>query len=546
MMKSVMNSVSMMVLAALLAFPAYGRADEGHLQTGPPPEQLGEVHFPVSCDPSVQKPFDRAVALLHSFWYDEAKRAFASVAKSDPNCAMAYWGVAMTLFHPLWGMPEKAALKEGAAAVGQAAAMGGGSDRERGYIQALSAFYRDAETRDHRSRAVAYEQAMGALAGRFPEDREATIFYALALNATALPNDKSYTNQKKAGSLLEPLFAEMPNHPGVAHYLIHSYDNPLLAPRALAAARAYAKIAPSVPHALHMPSHIFTRLGLWNESIQSNLASANAAEEEAVRSGNPAAREPKFHAMDYLAYAYLQEGRDPEARKILEILKLTRKDIPEGSASAAYAASAIPVRYFFERHKWSEGLAIITQKTTYPWTDALIHFARAVSAARVGKNVHAQVETDMLAIIRDGLKKSNQTFWADQVEVQHLAAEGWLAHAKGENDKAIQLMRAAADLEESMEKSPVTPGPVLPAREMLAELYLEVRFPKQALGSFEAVLAAAPNRFNALAGAAHAAEMLQDLGKARSYYEKLLAVAGADSPRPEVIEAKAFLAKGAQ
>lgn len=511
---------------------------------GSPPEQLGEVHFPISCDPSAQKPFDRAVALLHSFWYDEAKRAFVEAGKADPNCAMTYWGVAMTLFHPLWGMPEAAALKEGAAAISQAAAMGGGSDRERGYIQALGAFYRDAETRDHRSRSVAYEQAMEALAARFPEDREATIFYALALNATAFPNDKSYANQKKAGSLLEPLFAEMPNHPGVAHYLIHSYDNPLLAPRALAAARAYAKIAPSVPHALHMPSHIFTRMGLWKESIASNLASANAAEEEAIRSGNPAAREPKFHAMDYLVYAYLQEGRDPEARKILEILKLTRKELPENSASAAYAASAIPSRYFFERHKWAEGLAIITQKSSYPWTDALIHFSRAVAAARVGKNVHAQVETDMLAIIRDKLKKDNQSFWADQVEVQRLAAEGWLAYAKGEKDKAIQSLRAAADLEESMEKSPVTPGPVLPAREMLAELYLDVRFPKQALASYEAVLASAPNRFNALAGAAHAAEKLQDLGKARGYYEKLLAVAGSDSPRPEVDEAKAFLAKG--
>jgi tetratricopeptide (TPR) repeat protein len=538
-----MKAVWIFFLMVLSIFPALSRADEGHGPLGTPPEQIGEVHFLISCDPSMQKPFNRAVALLHSFWYDEAKRAFAAVAESDPRCAMAHWGVAMTLFHPLWGMPDEAALKEGAAAIGKALAIGGGSDREKGYIEALALFYQDADPRNHRARSVAYEQAMEALAARFPDDREATIFYALALNGTAFPDDRNYTNQKKAGSLLEPLLAEMPNHPGVAHYLIHSYDSPLLASRALSAARAYAKIAPSVPHALHMPSHIFTRLGLWQESITSNIASANAAEEQAILSGNPAAREPKFHAMDYLVYAYLQTGGDIEAKKLLEILKLTRKDIPEGSASAAYAASAIPARYYFERHRWTEGLAIITQKTTYPWTDALIHFARAVGAARADKKVHAQVEINMLAAIRDHLKRDNQGYWADQVEVQRRAAEGWLAHAKGENGPAVQFMRTAADLEDSMEKHPVTPGPILPAREMLAELYMEVRFPKEALASYEAVLATAPNRFNALAGAAHAAEQTKDLKKARSYYEKLLSVAGTDSPRPEVKEAKDFLAK---
>lgn len=538
-----MKSIWTCFLIVLFIFPVFSYGDEGHRPTGAPPEQLGEVHFPVSCDPSVQKPFNRAVALLHSFWYDEAKQTFAAIVKSDPNCAMAHWGVAMTLFHPLWGMPDAADLKEGAAAIGQAAAMGGGTDRERGYIEALRAFYRDAEKQDHRARMVAYEQAMEALAARFPDDREATIFYALALNGAAFPNDRSYTNQKKAGGLLEPLLIEMPNHPGAAHYLIHSYDNPQLADRALSAARAYAKIAPSVPHALHMPSHIFTRLGLWNESILSNVASANAAEQQATESGNPAAREPKFHAMDYLVYAFLQEGRDKEARKILDMMKLTRKEIPESSASAAYAVAAIPARYYFERHHWNEGLAIITQKSAYPWTDALIHFARAVGAARSGKPIHAQLEINMLAGIRESLKKEKQDYWADQVEVQKKAAEGWLAHAKGENNAAVQFLREAADLEDSMEKHPVTPGPILPAREMLAELYMEIRFPKEALASYEAVLAVAPNRFNALAGAARAAERVKDSGKARRYYEKLLAVAGADSARPDVKEAIGFLKK---
>lgn len=539
-MKSVLI-IFLMVLSA--AFPCFSEADEGHGQTGTPPEQLGEVHFPIVCDPSAQKPFDRAVALLHSFWYDEARRAFAEVAKNDPNCAMAHWGKAMTLFHPLWGMPDAAALKEGLAAIGQAAAMGGGSDRERGYIQALSTFYRDSETRDHRSRMVAYEQAMEALAARFPEDREAKIFYALALNGTALPNDQSYANQKKAGSLLEPLFSEMPNHPGVAHYLIHAYDTAALAGRALGAARAYAKIAPSSAHALHMPSHIFTRLGLWQEAIESNTASANAAEAQAVRSGNPAAREPKFHAMDYLAYAFLQQGRDQEARKVLETLNLARKEIPESSASAAYAAAAIPARYSFERHQWPEGVAIVTQKSPYPWTDALIHFARAVGGARSRKTALAQAEAKMLAGIRDRLKKEKQVYWADQAEVQRLAAEGWLAHAKGENGLAVKLLRAAADLEDSTEKHPVTPGPILPAREMLADLYMKVRFRKEALASYEAVLAGAPNRFNTLVGAARAAGALGDSNKARGYYEKLLAIAGSDSSRPELKEAKAFLEK---
>lgn len=543
-----MKRVWMVLLGLFLAFPSFGWADEGHDEPGAPPEQVGEVAFVVSCDPAVQERFNRAVALLHSFWYDEAKRAFEGVAEADPACSMAHWGVAMTLFRPLWGMPDAAALKEGSEAIGKAAEIGTESERERGYIGALSAFYRDFDSRDHRTRILAYEAEMESLVNRFPDDREATIFYALALNGAALPTDPTHANQKKAGSLLEPLLAEMPNHPGIAHYLIHSYDTPGLADGALSAARAYAKIAPSVPHALHMPSHIFTRLGLWRESIDSNLASAKAAEEHAARSGEPGAAEPKFHAMDYLMYAYLQQGRDAEAKTIFEILKSLEKEIPK-SASAAYASAAIPTRYYLERHRWAEALSITARSSSYPWTDALIHFARAVGAARSGKIQQAQFEIKKLGAIRDALKKQNQPYWADQVEVQRRAAEGWLFHAKGENGMAMKSLRAAADLEERMEKHPVTPGPLLPAREMLGEFYLALsgRFSKDALASYEAVLAAAPNRFNALAGAARAAKRTQDLGKARSYYEALLTVAGeADGARPELKEAKAFLAKARQ
>lgn len=540
-----MPSLILFFLASILFFPSIGRADEGHDATALPSSRLGEVHFPVSCDPKVQKDFDRAVALLHSFWYDEAKRAFASVAESDPRCAMAHWGVAMTLFRPLWGMPNDAALKEGLAALEKAAVVGTESSREQGYLEALLEFYREPDSRDHRMRAVAYEKAMEALSNRFPEDKEAVIFHALALNGAALPTDQTYENQKRAGALLEPLMTEMPNHPGIAHYLIHSYDSPALAERALPAARAYAQIAPAVPHALHMPSHIFTRLGFWQESIQSNLASAAAADAHAKQTGKPSLREPQFHAMDYLAYAYLQEGRDMEVKALLDTLASIQKEIPEGAASPAYAAAAIPARYALERRRWPEAVVLIPRPSiAAPWTEGITHFARAVGAARSGKIKQAQTEVKKLTTLRDALKKQNQTYWADQVEVQRTAAEGWLAHAKGENGKAIKLMRAAADQEEGMEKHPVTPGPIVPAREMLAELYQTVRLHKDALASYEAVLAGAPNRFNALVGAARAAEKSRDPKKARTYYEKLLEVAGrSDGTRPELKEAKAFLAK---
>ncbi|MGH7846977.1 MAG: tetratricopeptide repeat protein [Candidatus Binatia bacterium] len=510
-------------------------------------EKLGQVRFPVSCTVGAQKEFDRALAALHSFWYEEALSAFTVVTETDPRCAMGYWGIAMSIYYPLWVPPSQATLKKGMNAIEKAKSIGAKSDRERSYIAAIEVFYKDSNKLDHRTRAVAYEKAMEQIYLRYPEDQEAAVFYALALNATAPPADNTYAKQLKAGEILEKVFAEQPNHPGVAHYIIHSYDNPPLASRGLPAAQRYAKIAPAVPHAQHMPSHVFTRLGLWQESIQSNLGSVAASKEYSAKTHPGAAYYEHLHALDYLVYAYLQSAQDQKAKGVLDELLTIQKVQPE-AFQAAYAFAAIPARYALERRRWSEAAALTVHPTTFPWSrfpwaEAVTHFARAVGSAREGNFADARKNIEKLKSLRDTLVEAKNKYWAEQVEIQMGVATAWVARAEGKNADAIKLMRSASDLEDSTDKHPVTPAPIQPAREMLGEMLLELGDPAQALKEFEASHRVEPNRFRGLYGAAKAAELSGDQKKAKTYFAKLVAISEkAESERPELIEARNFLA----
>jgi hypothetical protein len=510
-------------------------------------EKLGSVHFPVSCTPTIQGDFERAVALLHSFWYEEAEKAFTTITTNDPGCAMGYWGIAMSVYYPLWQPPSPTMLQKGAAALEKTRGLPA-TPREKDYIAAIESYYRDSDKVDHRTRAVAYEKAMAQLHARYPDDREAAVFYALALTATAAPTDKTYANQLRAGAILEKVYAEQPNHPGVAHYIIHSYDYPPLAARGLVAARGYAKIAPSVPHAQHMPAHIFTRLGLWQESIDSNRASANAGKAYYARLGKSTVWDQTLHALDYIVYAYLQTGQDRQAQAVLEQLDTMQRAEPE-SFVAAYAYAAIPARVALEQHRWGEAAALSPASKAFPWdrfvwAEAITSFARAVGAARSGDSGQARAEAQKLEGYRATLIAANQTYWAEQVNIQQRAAAAWAARAEGKNDEALQLMRKAADLEDATEKHPVTPAPVVPARELLGEMLLDLNQPGKALVEFQASATREPNRLNGLFGAARAAELSGNTALARTLYTQLVALcARADGGRPELRHAKAALAK---
>jgi tetratricopeptide (TPR) repeat protein len=529
----------MTLMAVCATFAATAVAQHEH-PTGDP-NKLGKVNFPVSCDPAVQPQLSSAVAMLHSFWYEKASDTFAAVEEKDPACGIAYWGVAMTHYHPIWEAPGPADLKAGVAAVERAKSAGAKTQRERDYITAIETFYKDSDKLNHRTRALAYEKTMEQLQAHYPDDREAAVFHALALLATAPPTDKTYVNQKKAGAILEPIFVEQPEHPGVAHYIIHAYDYPPLAERALEAARRYAKIAPDSPHALHMPSHIFTRLGLWEESIDSNLASAASAEKNNAP-GN------ELHAKDYLIYAYLQEGRDSEAKNALGAVLRGRPDDPQ-YMNWLYATGTSSARYAVERHHWSEAAALAVPSNTFPheryaWTEANLHFARALGASHVGNTQAARKDLQQLIAIRDTLAQENNKYWADQVDIQREVAAAWITLAQGKPEEALQQMRSAADHEDRTDKHNVTPGVILPARELLGEMLLELKQPAKATVEFEATLRTAPNRFNALSGAARAAKLSGDGEKAKSYYAKLLAICShADGDRPELQDARSLLAQ---
>jgi hypothetical protein len=528
------------VVLVLLGAPA--RAQDEHSHEAGDLGRVGKVHFPVTCAPELQGEFDRAVAVLHSFFYEESERQFAAIAARDPRCAMAWWGVAMSLWHPLWEPPDSASLARGWAAIRRADSLGTGSERERGYIAALAGFYRDWDHVDHRTRALAYEHAMDRLHTQFPADTEAAIFYALALNATLDYTDKTYAQQRRAGAILEPIYARQPDHPGVAHYLIHSYDFPALAGRALPMARHYADIAPHVPHALHMPSHIFTRLGMWDESIRSNLAAAQAGREYSATHYGGAVYYDAVHAWDYLEYAYLQKAQDREARAIRDSVTAIRR-VSHQTQSFYYALTSVPARYLLEHHAWSEAAGLELPSgwswNRYPWTEATTQFARALGAARSGRADVARAAIARLATIRDGIVNPAFRYWAAQVEAQRRAAEAWLALSEGHEAEALAGMGAAAALEDSTEKRPVTPGPVLPARELLGDMQLETHHPAEALAAYEAVLRDSPGRFNALAGASRAALDAKQRSAARGYAAALIALAkDGDGDRPEVAAAR--------
>jgi tetratricopeptide (TPR) repeat protein len=517
--------------------------------TGASSEQLGKVNFQTSCTPVAQAHFLRGVAMLHSFWLDAAIKEFSEAAQVDNACAIAGWGVAMAwMGNPLAAPPSARGLKEGGEVLAKAKTMGAKTPRERDYLAAIEHIYKDADKTDHRTRAVAYEKAMGELSARYPDDREAAVFYALALNMTLNPSDKTYANQLKAAGILEKVFAEQPQHPGVAHYLIHSYDFPPIAHKGLIAARKYASIAPAAPHAQHMPAHIFTRVGSWQESIDSNRASARAAQ-EAMRDNTIGLRSyESLHAYDYMMYAFMQLAKDREAKALMDEIGGTRK-LNVDHFAGAFALAAIPARYTLERGRWADAAALTPAPSDLGWdkfpqAESIVWFARGIGAARSGNVADAGKSLARIEALRDALKAAKNAYWAEQSEIQRLAVSAWVARAGGKNEEAVTLMRQAADREDGTEKHPVTPGALFPAREMLANLLLDLGQPAPALAEFERSQKNDPNRFRGLAGAARAAELAGDRDKARGFYTKLTALAAsADAERPEISQAKAFLTK---
>jgi hypothetical protein len=485
-------------LSMMLMGPA-GAAEHSH----PPPEKLGTVTFATSCAASVSHDFERAVALLHSFAYDAAEKAFADVAKADPSCAMAHWGLAMVNWHQLWGLPDAEDLSRGREEMARARQLSARSERELQFIAAGADFFKDSDHTPHPVRAKAYQKAMEQAAHSNPRDTETQVFYALSLLATAPPEDRTHANQKLAASILEPIYQAHPDHPGVAHYLIHAYDSGELAAQGVAAARAYSKIAPSAPHALHMPSHIFTRLGLWDDSIASN----NAARAAAHSQGDVG---EELHAMDYLTYAYLQRGRTNDAQRVVASLKdmgsLMGKDFKIG-----YAATAMPIRLSMEEHKWDAAAALQPLPESPPNIAALVYWARAEAEARNGHPKDADGDIAELRKCQEQLHAAGNAYWAKQTEVLTQEAVAWQLAASSHVEEAVKTLRLAASAEDAVEKLPLTPGPIVPAREQLGDLLLTLNQPRDALKEYQAALVAAPGRRGALVGAVQAAELTGDI-----------------------------------
>lgn len=540
------------ILVIALGF-ATSKASAQHSEHGTPretpPWKLGEVNFPVSCNALAQNDFNRAMALFHSFWFGPAKESFAKVLEDDRSCGMAYWGIAiMSMGNPFAWPPSPNALKAAAAAVAESQGVGAKTERERDYIAALATLLKDWETRDHRTRALEFEKAMEGLVAKYPTDDEAKILYALVLNVTALPTDKSFANQLKAGAILEPLLKKYPNHPGVAHYLIHTYDYAELAERGLPAARAYAKIAPTVPHALHMPSHIFSRVGLWPEMIESNRASYLAAKRELQETTLGIGTYDALHAMDYLVFAHLQQAQDRAAKQLLDEVAAIRK-VDVENVVAAYAFASIPARSALERGDWKQAAALQVSPADMSWNkfpqaEAILVFARGLGAARTGDVTAARRDADRLQALKEMMTAAKMDYWAGQADFQIKTVSAWIALAEKRHEEAVRLMRAAADAEDASDKHPVTPGNVAPSRELLGEMLMTLNSPVQAFAEFERSLIRDPNRFRAIYGAARAAEASGNQRAARDYYAKLLKLTvNRDTERPELAQAKTFLKK---
>lgn len=514
---------------------------------GPPDRQFGAVEFETSCSPKIKKDFDLAVALLHSFEYDEAEKAFAKIIYSSPECAMAYWGVAMSNYHQVWpSPPTDAELTKGSKAISIARSLTKKSKRESDYIEAIASFYKNWDKTAHHIRCLSFEKAMEKLYKEYPNDKEAAIFYALALDGSADPADKTFSNQRKAGSILNALYPNEPNHPGIVHYIIHSYDYPELAALALPAARKYASIAPSSAHAQHMPSHIFTRLGLWDDCIKSNLISTSSAKCYAENAGIKGHWDEELHSMDYLVYAYLQKGENKLAREQCDYLE-TIHDIYPVNFKDAYAFAAIPARYLLENKSWEAAARLQIHPGNFPWQKfpwqkAIIHFTRLLGSVHIGHIDSAKAELNNLHTIYDTLVAQKDLYKANQVQIQIKTSEAWIFFKEGKNNDALKFMNLAASMEDKTEKSPVTPGEVIPASELLGDMLLQMNKSGEALKAYEADLKKHPNRFNGLYCAALAAEKAGKIEKANLYYKQLMEVADLNSSnRPELEKARSFL-----
>lgn len=472
---------------------------------GPGIGEVGNINFEITGNSRTQKKFNFATALLHSFEYDESEKVYAEIIREDPACAMAYWGVAMSNYHPLWAPPEQAELIKGGKALDAAKSVQEKSQRESDYIDALAIFYTDWRRADYKTRCKRYEKAMELLYAKYPNDKEAAVFYALALNAAADPADKSFVNQNKAGNILNAVYAKSPDHPGIVHYIIHTYDYPGLAKQALTAARKYASVAPASAHAQHMPSHIFVRLGLWDDCIQSNLASVNSAKCYADSVGIKGHWDEELHGLDYLVYGYLQKGDTQHAKQYLDYIKTIRQVQP-ANFKVAYALAAIPARYVLERKLWKEATKLVVPMAgfswdKFPWQKAIIHFARSLGMVHSNNITGAEKELNIMRQLHDTLAAQKDVYKANLVDIQIKSAEAWLLWKEGKNNAALNKMKLAAEMEDKTEKHPVTPGEVLPAREMLADMLLEMGRGDEALIAYQLILATHPNRYNALAGA---------------------------------------------
>ena len=510
---------------------------------------FGEVSFSLSCRYDLRQTFDLGLTLIHSFEYAEAEKAFVSILDKDSECLMAYWGAAMSILnHPLSFKQNPKSLKRGEELLKVAKTLTPNNEKEKDYIDAVSIYFKDWQNLDTQTRKLNYESKMEELYIKYPNDVETAVFYSLSMLATADLNDKTYSKQKKSGKILEKLFEKYPNHPGIAHYIIHNYDSPELAHMALTTARKYAEIAPSSAHAQHMPSHIFTRLGLWNESIKSNIDSADSAACYA-ESVNPNANwVSEIHALDYLVYAYLQLGDNAKAQAEMNKMKNIKEVFPADHFASAYALIAVPSRLAIENKNWELATQLELPKTKLDWDKAhwpkaMLHFSRALGFSNMGNSNGAEKELKSLIILRDKLNDAKNTYESGQVTIQIEAVRGWIEYSKGNSNKAIEYMKLASNLEGKTSKAAVTPGEIIPADELLADLYLALNKPEQALESYEQNLKGHPYRFNGIYGAAKAAEKLNDIRLAVYYFDQLVKLStGTNSSRPEISEAKEFLA----